>query len=139
MTLTGWQLEETSGQPIQDVFRIINERTHAPAENLVARVLNEKRVVALANDTALVTKYGREVPIEDSAAPILDSAGNLIGVVLVFHDVTERRHAQAALIEAHERSAWLARFPEQNPNPVIRASADGTVLYCNPASANLPG
>ena len=139
VTLTGWQLEETLGQPIQDVFRIINEKTHAPAEDLVARVLNEKRVVGLANDTALVTKDGREVPIEDSAAPIKDSAGNVIGVVLVFHDVTEKRRAQAALIEAHERAVWLARFPEQNPNPVIRASADGTVLYCNPASAKLHG
>ena len=139
VTLTGWQLEETLGQPIQDVFRIINEKTHAPAEDLVARVLNEKRVVGLANDTALVTKDGREVPIEDSAAPIKDSAGNLIGVVLVFHDVTEKRRAQAALREAHERAVWLARFPEQNPNPVIRASADGTVLYCNPASAKLHG
>jgi PAS domain S-box-containing protein len=139
VTLTGWQLEETLGQPIRDVFRIINEKTHAPAEDLVARVLNEKRVVGLANDTALVTKDGREVPIEDSAAPIQDSAGNLIGVVLVFHDVTEKRHAQTALREALERAVWLGRFPEENPNPVLRVSADGTMLYCNPASAEIPG
>jgi len=138
-TLTGWHLEETLGQPIQDVFRIINEKTHAPTEDLVARVLNEKRVVALANDTALVTKDGREVPIEDSAAPILDVAGNVTGVVLVFHDVTEKRRAQQALREAHQRAAWLARFPDENPNPVLRASADGSVLYCNPASAELHG
>ena len=139
VTLTGWKADEALGQSIGGVFRIINEKTRAPAEDLVARVLNEKRVVALANDTALVTKDGREVPIEDSAAPIKDSAGNLIGVVLVFHDVTERRRAQEALREAHERAVWLARFPEQNPNPIIRASADGTVLYCNPASAKLHG
>jgi PAS domain S-box-containing protein len=139
VTLTGWESEEALGQPATHVFQIINEKTHQPAEDLVARVLNEKRVVALANDTALVTKDGREVPIEDSAAPIKDSAGNLIGVVLVFHDVSERRRAQAALREAHERALWLARFPEQNPNPIIRASADGTILYCNPASAKLHG
>ncbi len=72
ITLTGWQSEEVLGQPIQSVFRIINEKTHAPAEDLAARVLTEKRVVGLANDTALLTKDGREVPIEDSAAPILD-------------------------------------------------------------------
>ena len=139
VTLTGWQSEETLGQPIQSVFRIINEKTHQPAEDLVARVLSEKRVVALANDTALVAKDGREVPIEDSAAPILDAAGNVIGAVLVFHDVSARRRAQAALHEAHERAVWLARFPEQNPNPVIRASADGTVLYCNPVTLKLRG
>ncbi len=139
VALTGCQLEETLGHSIQGVFRIINEKTHQPAEDLVARVLNEKRVVALANDTALVTKDGREVPIEDSAAPIKDSAGNLIGVVLVFHDVTERRRAQAALREALERAVWLARFPEQNPSPIIRASTDGTILYCNPASVEMHG
>ncbi len=139
VTLTGWQLEETLGQPIQGVFRIINEKTHEPDEDLVARVLNEKRVVGLANDTALVTKDGREVPIEDSAAPILDASGSVTGVVLVFHDVTERRRAQAALREAHERAAWLARFPDENPNPVLRVSADGTMLYCNPASTEKLG
>jgi len=139
VTLTGWQSEEALGQPIQSVFRIINEKTREPAKDPVARVLHEKRVVALANDTALVTRDGREVPIEDSAAPIKDSAGNAIGVVLVFHDVTERRRAQAALREAHDRAVWLARFPEQNPNPIIRASTDGTILYCNPATAKLHG
>jgi len=139
IALTGWQSEEAIGQPITRVFRIINEKTHTPGEDLVARVLTEKRVVGLANDTALVTKDGREVPIEDSAAPIKDAAGNLIGVVLVFHDVTQKRQAQAALIEAHGRAVWLARFPDENPNPVLRASADGTVLYCNPATVNLRG
>jgi PAS domain S-box-containing protein len=139
MTLTGWQSQEALGQPIQGVFRIINERTRESAEDLVERVLNEKRAVALANDTVLITKDGREIPIEDSAAPILDAPGNMTGIVLVFHDVTERRHAQEALRKAHERAAWLARFPEQNPNPVMRASADGTVLYCNPATGEHPG
>ncbi len=139
VTLTGWQSEEALGESIRDVFRIINEKTHAPAEDLVARVLNEKRMVALANDTALVTKDGREVPIEDSAAPILDASGNITGVVLVFHDVTQKRRAQAALLEAHERATWLARFPDENPNPVLRASADGSVLYCNRASVELHG
>jgi PAS domain S-box-containing protein len=60
-------------------------------------------------------------------------------VVLVFHDVTEKRRAQTALREAHERAVWLARFPEENPNPVLRVSADGTMLYCNPASAEILG
>lgn len=139
VTLTGWQSEEALGLPIQSVFRIINEKTREPAEDLVARVLHEKRVVVLANDTALVTKDGRELPIEDSAAPIKNSAGNAIGVVLVFHDVTERRRTQKALREAHDRAVWLARFPDENPNPVLRASADGSILYCNPPSVEIHG
>jgi len=139
VTLTGWQSEEALGQPIQSVFRIINQKTHKPAENLVERVLHEKRVVALANDSALVNRDGREISIEDSAAPIKDSAGNAFGVILVFHDVTEKRRAQMELREAHGRAVWLARFPDENPNPVLRASGDGSVLYCNPASSERRG
>ncbi len=137
VTLTGWQAKEAVGQPVQGVFRIINEKTHEQVEDLIARVLNEKCVVGLANDTALVTKDGREVPIEDSAAPILDADGEVAGVVLVFHDVTAKRRAQAELREAHGRASWLARFPEENPNPVMQVSANGSVLYCNPAVAKL--
>ena len=54
-------------------------------------------------------------------------------------EIAERKQAEESLREAHERVKWLARFPEQNPNPIIRASAEGTVLYCNPASAKLHG
>jgi PAS domain S-box-containing protein len=104
--LTGWQPEEAHEQPVQNVFQIINEQTREPAENIVARVLKEKYVVALANHTALLTREGREIPIEDSAAPILDNTGNLIGVVLVFHDVTEKRRAQETL----RRQADLLRL-----------------------------
>ena len=96
--LTGWKAEEAAGQPIQCVFRIVNEQTGQPLEEPVARVLREGRAVELANHTALVTKDGRTVPIEDSAAPILDAAGQVIGVVLVFHDVTEKRRAEEALL-----------------------------------------
>ena len=55
-------------------------------------------------------------------------------MTVLFRDVTERHRMVQALQEAHERAAWLARFPEENPNPVMRASAEGTILYCNPAS-----
>ena len=91
--LTGWTQEEAAGQPIGRVFPVINEKTRQPADDVVARALRDKQVVALANDTALVAKDGREVPVEDSAAPILDADGNIVGVVLVFHDVTAKRQA----------------------------------------------
>ena len=101
-SLTGWKTEEAPGQPIQEVFRIVNEQTGQPLEDPVARVLREGRAVALANHTALVTRDGRTVPIEDSAAPILDAAGQVIGAVLVFHDVTEKRRAEEALRRSHD-------------------------------------
>jgi two-component system CheB/CheR fusion protein len=100
--LTGWPAEEAVGQPIAGVFRLINEQTHEPAEDLVARVLRERRIVAMANHTALIARDDREIPIEDSAAPITDAAGEVGGVVLVFHEVAEKRRAQEALRESRE-------------------------------------
>jgi two-component system CheB/CheR fusion protein len=102
-TITGWSEHEVLGQPIQHVFRIVSEIPRGPAEDLVARVLREGRVVTLANHTALVTRDGREVSIEDSAAPIRDAAGELAGAVLVFHDVTEKRLAQQALAQSEAK------------------------------------
>jgi PAS domain S-box-containing protein len=76
--LTGWRLEEALEQPIQNVFRIVDEKTSRPAENIVQRVLREGCIITLANHSSLVTRDGREMPIEDSAAPIRDDAGNLM-------------------------------------------------------------
>ena len=108
VTLTGWPIEEALGQPVQNVFRIVDEPSGRPAENIVERVLREGSIVNLSNHTALISRDGREIPIEDSAAPIKDGAGNIIGVVLVFHDVAEKRRAQEALkkSEEHYRSLF---------------------------------
>ena len=101
--LTGWQSEQAVGLPVQEVLRIINEKTREPAADITERVLREGCIVALANHTALVSRDGRAIPIEDSAAPIRDDAGNISGAVLVFHDVTERRRAQESLRESEVR------------------------------------
>ncbi|MFZ2447133.1 MAG: ATP-binding protein [Syntrophobacteraceae bacterium] len=100
--LTGWASNEALGRPVQSVFRIIDEKSRKPGEDIVARVLGEGRVVALANHTALVTREGREIPIEDSAAPIRDNTGKISGVVLVFHDVTDKRRVREALRKSEE-------------------------------------
>ncbi len=101
--LTGWEPGVAAHQPIGNVFRIINEKTRRPAEDVVERVIREGSMVALANHTALIARDGREIPIEDSAAPIMDKDGGVSGVVLVFHDVTERRRAREALRESEEQ------------------------------------
>jgi PAS domain S-box-containing protein len=62
VALTGWPLPEAVGQPIQKVFRIVDETSHQPGEDIVQRVLRERRVVALANHTVLVARDGREMP-----------------------------------------------------------------------------
>jgi PAS domain S-box-containing protein len=98
--LTGWSERDALGQPMQRVFRLVNELTHEPAEDPVARVLRDGTLVTLTNHTALVARDGREVSIEDSAAPIKDAAGNLAGAVVVFHDVGEQRAAERTLRQA---------------------------------------
>ncbi|HEY0406506.1 MAG TPA: PAS domain S-box protein, partial [Pyrinomonadaceae bacterium] len=101
--LTGWQPEQARGKPLEEVFRIINERTRAGVESPVAKVIREGRVVGLANHTLLLARDGREIPIDDSGAPISDEDGSIRGVVLVFHEITERRRAEEALRKSEER------------------------------------
>jgi PAS domain S-box-containing protein len=135
--LTGWQPEQAQGLPIQSVFHIINEHTRRPAEDVAARVLKEGRILELANHTALMTKDGREVPIEDSAAPIRDSAGNVIGVVLVFHDVTEKRRTQDALRLSEEK---FAKAFADNPAAIsLTRLEDGLFLEVNDTWVELNG
>lgn len=92
--LTGWQNAEAAGKPLEDVFRIINEDTRQTVENPATRVLREGTVVGLANHTLLITKEGEERSIDDSGAPIRVNSGDISGVVLVFRDVTQRRHEE---------------------------------------------
>jgi len=101
--LTGWASAEATGQPLSTVFNIINEVTREPVEHPVNKVLRHGRIVGLANHAALVNRHGAVTAIEDSAAPIRDSSGNVIGAVMVFHDVTARRLAESALNESELR------------------------------------
>jgi signal transduction histidine kinase len=77
--------------------------------------------------------------VYDRAHPYFDQNGKLVRYVGATLDITERKRAEEDLRKALDRAVWLARFPEQNPNPVIRASADGTILYCNPVTSKLSG
>jgi PAS domain S-box-containing protein len=93
--LTGWSLDEARGRDCAEVFRIVNERTREPVDSPVQRVLAEGVVVGLANHTMLIAKDGTEHPIDDSGAPIRNRSGRIVGVVLVFRDITARRRAEA--------------------------------------------
>ena len=109
--MTGWRQAEARGKPLEEVFRIVNEDTREPVENPVARVVREGLVVGLANHTVLIDRTGREHSIADSGAPIKDEAGAILGVVLVFRDVTgELRNRRE-----HETTLQLLRLlNEQN-------------------------
>ncbi|MGL5134702.1 MAG: response regulator, partial [Planktothrix sp.] len=89
--LTGWKAEEAQGLPLSEVFIVINEVTRKPADNPITKALLEGQIVGLANHTILIARDGTEYGIEDSAAPIRARQGEIIGAVIVFHDVTESR------------------------------------------------
>ena len=89
--LTGWQSSEAAGRHLTEVFVIHNEVTGQAVEDPVSKCLRLDKVVGLANHTVLVSKDGSQYPIEDSAAPIRDRRGNILGAVLVFHDVSGAR------------------------------------------------
>ncbi len=95
--LTGYAVAEARGRRLVEVFRIVNEQTRALVDNPVEKVLALGQVVGLANHTVLIAKDGVERPIDDSGAPIRDDAGRIIGVVLVFRDVSERKRSEDQL------------------------------------------
>jgi two-component system sensor histidine kinase/response regulator len=134
--LTGWSLVDASGQPLAEVFRIVNEQTRQLVEDPAVKVLRLGTVVGLANHTVLLARDGREVPIDDSGAPIVDEGGGIAGVVLVFRDISERKRAEDALRENEERFRCLV----QNSSDIISLfDAEGTVLYQAPSVERLLG
>jgi diguanylate cyclase (GGDEF)-like protein/PAS domain S-box-containing protein len=89
--MTGWLSAEATGLPLQRVFHIVHEETREPAESPVAVCLQQLAVTGLPKHTLLISRSGAEFGIEDSAAPIRNAQGDVLGAVLVFHDVTEQR------------------------------------------------
>jgi len=104
-SLTAWNEADALGQPLESVFKIFSEATRAVVESPVAKVLREGKIVGLANHTVLRPKSGLEIPIDDSGAPILNEQGEIVGVVLVFRDVSHEKRAEA-------RHEFLARAGE---------------------------
>jgi two-component system CheB/CheR fusion protein len=130
--LTGWPIAEAKDQPFEKIFRIVNEHTGAPVEHPVAKVLETGGIVGLANHTVLITRDGRRIPIDDSGAPVRLANGELVGIVVVFRDVTDRKRAQ------HEH-AWLAALVDSSEDAIASKTLDGVVTSWNPGATRLFG
>jgi PAS domain S-box-containing protein len=130
--LTGWNRGEARGARVQSVFHIVNESTREVVEDPCEKVLRTGAIVGLANHTILMSKNGSERPIDDSAAPILDSAGKVLGTVLVFRDATQQRQAEQAL-------QTLATIVEHSDDAIISKTMAGTISSWNLAAEKLYG
>src|SRR6202012_3821498 len=93
-SLSGWSGDAAEGRPIEEVMILVHEDSGETVENPVAHALRTGAVAGLANHTVLVSRDGRRIPIDDSASPIRDAGGTIIGGVLVFRDISQRRKAE---------------------------------------------
>ncbi|MEW6736293.1 MAG: response regulator [Acidobacteriota bacterium] len=101
--LTTWKFNEASGLNIEKVFPIIDEASRNAIDNPVNQVLHNRTVITLAEPVLLVGRDGSLIPIDDTAAPIIDDKGRLLGAVVAFRDIRERRLAEDSLRRAEEQ------------------------------------
>jgi PAS domain S-box-containing protein len=134
--LTGWSLAQAGGRPLAEVFRIVNASTRQAVTDPVQLVMAKGQVVGLANHTVLLAKGGQEYQIADSAAPIHNAEGTIVGVVLVFSDVTEKYQVEAALRESHDS---LRSILQTAHDGFWRLDAQGTLLEVNPSYCRKSG
>jgi diguanylate cyclase (GGDEF)-like protein/PAS domain S-box-containing protein len=133
--MTGWPLAEARGRPLAEVFRIVHAQTRAPALDPVQHVLQTGAVMGLANHTALLARDGAEHQIADSAAPMRGPAGEVIGVVLVFSDVTEQYRLQRGLEQSEQRYRGVV---DSTPVGII-VHRQGRVFFANPMALQILG
>jgi PAS domain S-box-containing protein len=137
--LTGWSRADALGQPLDAVFRIVNEDTRDPVESPAVRVLREGVAVGLANHTLLIARDGRELAIDDSAAPIRDHAGTVSGCVLIFRDFSAQRAVERERASQLLTARLLASIVESSDDAILSKSLDGIIQSWNEGAERLFG
>lgn len=111
-TMTGWSCEQAIEHPVAEVFKIIDGATREPSQDPMKMAMAQDRTVGLTTNCILIRRDGVEAAIEDSAAPIHDRAGRVIGAVIVFHDVSAARAMTAQMTFAAQHDP-LTNLPNR--------------------------
>jgi len=131
--LTGWRQHEAEGQPVEKIFRIVNEETRAIVESPVSKALRSGAAAELENHTVLIGRLGEEFPIDDSGAPIRDRRNQVVGAVLVFRDISRRR------VQEIQIDKWHRIFQQAGFGVAILVNDGKTILEVNETFARMHG
>lgn len=134
--LTGWKMNEALGEDLLKVFRTAEKTRKSHYANPVDQILKNKITAVLKNYATLISREGKEIPIDESASPIKDELGNTVGVVLVFQDVSDRRRVQEALKTSQD---YARSIIESSMDMVIAVDLERKIIEFNRAAERIFG
>ena len=126
--LTGWKYEKAKSKKLKKVFNIFNANTGEQAKDPVEKVMESGEIEGLANDTTLIAKDGTRRQIADSASPIREDNGKLLGIILVFRDVTEKYEMEQKI---KEENKWLSALYNNTEDPIVKLDKNHCVIDIN--------
>ena len=131
-TLTGWGQRDAVGKPLDEIFKIVNEETRENVDNPALLAMKQGVTFGLSNHTLLISRDGHEIPIDDSGAPVKASDGSIVGAVLIFRDISERRR------DEHART-MLSYIVQSSDDAIISKSLEGIITSWNSAAERMFG
>lgn len=130
--LTGWKVKQAMSEPLDRIFNIINEITLEPEDSPAREVLASGKLIKRDNDVILISKTGKKYNVAVSAAPIVETSEEILGVALVFHDITEQKRYQ-------DKIRSLSQAVEQSPVSVMITDMEGRIEYVNSTFEKVSG